>query len=197
MQHAATNITPNDIAKFWRDAGPEKWYKQSDEFDAEIRDRFQNIWETARAGALDHWQETADGAFALLILTDQFPRNMFRGDARAFATDDLARNIARHAVDQGWDLQTTEPERQFFYMPFMHSESPDDHDDCVRLVADRMQNRDTLLHAQVHREIIRRFNRFPYRNDALGRTTTEAEHRFLNEEGGYAAIVQNLKSQEK
>jgi uncharacterized protein (DUF924 family) len=187
-----TTEEAEQVLSFWLGAGPEAWYKQDDAFDAEITDRFHDLWEKGAAGALEEtWATNPRGALALIILLDQFPRNMFRGDARAFASDARARSVACYALDRGWDLRTKEPERQFFYMPFMHSERLTDQDHCVRLFKERMPG-DNLLHARTHREIIRRHGRFPYRNDALGRKSSEAESEFI-EGGGYGKIVNELK----
>lgn len=181
------------VTQFWRKAGPEKWYKNDPGFDQEIRDRFETLWQAARDGRLSDWCVSAEGALALIILTDQFPRNMFRDDARAFATDALAKKVACYALDRRWDLRIAEPERQFMYMPFMHSEQLTDQDHCVRLMAERMETGNNLLHARAHREIIRRFHRFPYRNAALGRVTSAAERAFM-EDGGYGGIVSALEA---
>jgi uncharacterized protein (DUF924 family) len=181
-----------EILSFWLGAGPEAWYKQDDTFDGEITRRFGTLWEQGAAGALDErWATNPRGALALIILLDQFPRNMFRGEARAFHSDARARSVACYALARGWDRRVDEPERQFFYMPFMHSERLTDQDHCVRLFAERMPG-DNVLHARAHREVIRRYGRFPYRNDALGRKTTAAESAFLDE-GGYGAILNELK----
>ncbi|MBY6200016.1 DUF924 domain-containing protein [Maritalea mobilis] len=182
------------VLAFWEKAGPEMWYKKDDGFDAQITELFGALWEEAAGGALDEgWATNPAGALSLIILLDQFPRNMFREDPRAFATDDRARTIACYALERGWDMRVDGPMRQFFYMPFMHSERLTDQDHCVRLMAERMEGTDNLLHARVHREIIRRFNRFPYRNAALGRVSTEAERDFL-ENGGYAAILSEVQA---
>jgi uncharacterized protein (DUF924 family) len=152
------------------------------------------LWERGARGELDEtWATNPKGALALIVLLDQFPRNMFRGDARSFASDDRALSTACYALDRGWDMRIDAPERQFFYMPFMHSERLTDQDHCVRLMAERMEGDENLLHARVHREIIRRFNRFPYRNEALGRTSGTAEREFL-EAGGYAQILEAMKA---
>ena len=180
------------VLDFWLGAGPEKWYRQDDAFDDEITRRFGDLWNRGAAGALDEgWATNPRGALALIILLDQFPRNMFRGEARAFHSDERAKSIACYALDRGWDLREPEPQRQFFYMPFMHSELLVDQDHCVRLFAERMPG-ENVLHARAHREVIRRYGRFPYRNDALGRTTSEREQAFLDG-GGYGAIVNELK----
>ncbi|AHM04919.1 Putative transmembrane protein [Roseibacterium elongatum DSM 19469] len=184
----------DEVLAFWQGAGPEKWYKKDDAFDAQIRAQFETLWEAAAGGALDEiWATNAQGALALIVLLDQFPRNMFRDDGRAFASDDRARSIACYAIERGWDLRVDGPMRQFFYLPFMHSERLTDQDHCVRLMAERMAGTDNLLHARAHREIIRRFNRFPYRNAALGRVSTDAERAFL-ENGGYGAILSEVQA---
>jgi len=186
--------TPNragEVLTFWEEAGPEMWYKQDDSFDRTIRDRFGALWDAAAAGGCADWAVGARGALALLILLDQFPRNMFRASPRAFATDERALRVAHQALSQGWDMRAQPPIRQFFYLPFMHSERLTDQDRGVRLFKARMPGGDNLLHARAHREVIRRFGRFPYRNAALGRETTRPEQDFLDA-GGYGAIVNAL-----
>ena len=154
--------------------------------------RGQDITLTARDGGLDHWVEGTVGTLAFLVLTDQLPRNMFRGKADSFATDPLALAAAKTAIAQGWDLDAPEPERQFFYMPLEHSEDPADQALCVELMAERMpSDPEMLLHARAHQEIIARFGRFPTRNAALGRVSTAEEAAFL-EQGGYMAVVRSL-----
>lgn len=186
---------PAEVLDYWLgELGPEGWYAGGAAIDTAIRERFEPLWQAARAGGLDHWIEGAGPALAFIVLTDQFPRNMFRGSAEAFATDPLARAAARRALDAGWDLDAPEPERQFFYLPFEHSEDPADQDLCVRLMGERLPSEpDNLLHARAHREIIRRFGRFPFRNAALGRATTPEEAAFLAA-GGYGAAVEALKA---
>ena len=184
----------DDILRFWiEEVGPKGWYRQDAALDAHIRERFFDDWEAAHQGACGRMLTHAKGALACLILLDQFPRNMFRDDARAFASDDAARGIAKKAIDLGWDMQIAEPQRQFFYLPLMHSEALPDQDRCVRLVITRMPETGavTLRHAQAHREIIRHFGRFPTRNAALGRRTSREETRFL-EEGGYGAALRKF-----
>jgi len=165
-----------------------------DALDARIRERFGALWQKAREGRLERWTSCARGALAFIIVTDQFPRNMFRDDARAYATDDLAHKVAARGCHLGFDCQTPEPQRQFFYLPLMHSESQMDQDRAVRMFLLHMpkSGSDNLLHARAHRAVIRKFGRFPYRNDALGRYTTAAEKSFLDE-GGYRAALQELQ----
>ncbi|ABA79130.1 DUF924 family protein [Rhodobacter sphaeroides] len=186
---------PVAVLDFWLgEVGPEGWYAVDPEVDETIRERFGDLWQAARDGGLDHWTEGTVGSLAFLILTDQFPRNMFRGSAEAFATDPLARDCARKAIAADWDLGAPEPERQFFYLPLEHSEAPEDQAEAVRLFQERMPETGTegLLHAHAHAAIIARFGRFPFRNAALGRTSTPEEEAFLAE-GAYAAEVRRLR----
>lgn len=188
--------TYEEVLAFWlEEAGPAKWYAGGDSFDADIRDRFMALWEQARDGKLDHWISHPRKALALIIVLDQFPRNMFRGDRRAFATDQKAKSVACSSLKQGWDERFDQTQRQFFYMPFMHSEALTDQDHSVRLACQKMPDarEDKLPHAIAHREIIRRFGRFPYRNDALGRTTRADEQDFL-ENGGYGKMVEEARA---
>ncbi len=162
---------PDHVLGFWLEELEEKdWYVGGEALDARIRDRFADLWQQARAGRLDGWETSPRNVLAYLILTDQFPRNMWRGHADSFATDAVARTAAKRAIDLGWDTRIEGAARQFFYLPLMHSECLVDQDRCVRLIATRMPGADSsLLHAKAHREVIRRFGRFPYRNAALGR----------------------------
>lgn len=177
------------VRDFWLDdVGPKGWYVADDTLDQLIRDRFLPVWEEAIEGGCGPWLTDPQGTLAYLILTDQFPRNMFRGDGRSFATDKSARAAAKAAIDRDWDRAIDEPARQFFYMPLMHSENLVDQDRGVRLIHARLENEggSTLAHAKVHRSIIRQFGRFPFRNAALDRATTQAEQQFMDD-GGYGA----------
>lgn len=176
-------MTPERLVQFWREAGPSRWFRKDDAFDAEFRGRFLAAHEAAARGELDGWAGSADGALALLILLDQFPRNSFRGTARMFATDGQARQVAHAALAAGLDQQVDEDLRNFLYLPFMHSEALADQDLGLTLAA--ALGEDELRHARVHRDIIARFGRFPHRNPLLGRSTTAEEQRFLDE-GGFA-----------
>ncbi|MBK5928065.1 DUF924 family protein [Rhodobaculum claviforme] len=192
----AADEAAHDILAFWIDeVGPEGWYSADPDIDAAIRDRWEDLWKRARCGLLEHWLASPRGALAYIILTDQFPRNMFRDDARAFATDAHALNAAIKMIWRRWDMRLPEPERQFFYLPLMHSESQSDQDRCVRLMITRMPDTgfENLLHARAHREVIRRFGRFPHRNGVLSRPCTTAETRFLDD-GGYGAVVRALRA---
>ena len=171
-----------DVVSFWREAGPEAWFKKDDAFDAEIRRRFLAAHEAAAAGKLSDWEHSAEGALALLILLDQFPRNMFRGSARMFATDPMARAIAAGSIVRGHDAQTDKMMRGFFYLPFEHSEDMADQERGVAFFK-AIDDADGLKWAEVHADIIRRFGRFPHRNAVLGRDTTPEEQKFLDEGG--------------
>lgn len=188
--------TPDEVLEFWLDTvGPGGWYKADDGLGAEIRAKFEASWEQARDGAYSLWMTYPTGALAYVILTDQFPRNMFRNNAKAFSTDAAALSVAKSAVDHGWDMRIDEPARQFFYMPMMHSECITDQERCVRLMHARMSKSgsNNLLHAQAHRDVIRKFGRFPFRNEALCRKTTAPEKQFLVD-GGYQKTVQVLQA---
>ena len=185
---------PQEITEFWVGAGPEAWYRRDDDFDAEIRARFGAAWQRAAAGAMDHWINAAPTALALMILLDQFPRNMFRADPRAFATDAKVLGLAKDALEMGHDLRIPEPERQFFYLPFMHSEDLADQTRAIELIETRMPQtgQGNVTHARAHAEIIRRFGRFPYRNADLGRDMTAEEQAFLDA-GGYGSVLRSLQ----
>lgn len=187
---------PVEVLDFWLgEIGPEGWYTGGPEIDAAVILQFSDLWEALRAGGLEHWVDGTVGTLAYLIVADQFPRNMHRGSALAFATDAQARAAARRALDAGWDMGAPSPERQFFYMPFEHSEDLADQDLSVSLMQERLAGEPgNLVHAKAHREIIRRFGRFPFRNEALGRDTTPDESVFLAD-GGYGAIVRTLQEE--
>jgi uncharacterized protein (DUF924 family) len=176
-------VAPQDVLAFWRAAGPDKWFDKDAAFDAEIAARFLPTCEAAAAGALA-WEATPEGALALLIVLDQFPRNIFRGSARAFASDPLAREVATRAIARGFDQEFAVPERGFFYLPFEHSETLTDQERCVALNR-ASHDADAIKWAEIHRDIIHQFGRFPHRNAALGRATTPDEQAFLDG-GGFA-----------
>ena len=174
--------SPVDVLAFWREAGSERWYAKDGTFDAEVRRRFLELWQYAAACQLAGWEETDDGALALVIVLDQFPRNVFRGDARTFSTDDNARAVADRAIARGADKRIDPGLIEFLYMPFMHSERLADQERCVALFQSGGRP-DNLKFAVVHADIIRRFGRFPHRNQMLGRTTSTEERVFLDADG--------------
>ena len=179
-----SDITPSGILAFWREAGRERWYKRNDAFDAEVRRRYLTLWQKATAGELASWEDSDDGALALVIVLDQFPRNMFRDTPQAFASDALARDVARRAIARGVDVRIDPLLLEFLYMPFMHSEHLPDQQHCVALF-DSTDNVENQKYARVHADIIQRFGRFPHRNRLLGRDTTTEEQAFLDA-GGFA-----------
>ncbi len=174
----------SNIVRYWRDAGPAKWFAKNDAFDADLRARFEAAHMAAARGELAAWEDDAEGALALLLLTDQFPRNMYRGTAHAFATDPLARAIASRAIARGFDRAVEESVRVFFYLPFEHSEDGRDQARC-RALMETLSDRDWLKWADVHADIIARFGRFPHRNAALARASTAEEIAFLSD-GGFS-----------
>jgi len=184
MSGTVATPTPGEVVSFWREAGPQRWFEKDASFDAEIRRRFLEAHEAAAAGKLVAWEADAQGALALTILLDQFPRNMFRGDARAFASDPLALAAAARAIMHGFDSQVPEEMRGFFYLPFEHSENLADQEHGLALYR-ASGDADGLKWAELHADIIRRFGRFPHRNAALGRVTTPQEQTFLDG-GGFA-----------
>jgi uncharacterized protein (DUF924 family) len=189
-------VKPEEILAFWLDEiGPKGWYATDPALDQTIRDRFEQAWRQAQQGGYSLWLTYPSGVLAYLILMDQFPRNMFRGEGRAFSSDRAALAAAKCAIDKGWDMKIDEPARQFFYLPLMHSESQTDQDRCVRLMLTRMPSAGAgnLVHAKAHREVIRRFGRFPYRNAALARTDTEHEIDF-ERAGGYGSVLREMQA---
>lgn len=174
---------PSEVVAFWRDAGPQHWFRRDDAFDARFRQRFLDAHEAAASGALDGWLATPEGALALVLLLDQFPRNAFRGTARVYATDARARAAADQAIARGFDVKVEPQLRPFFYLPFMHSENLRDLDRAVAL--NTPVGGESLRFAVHHRDIVARFGRFPHRNAVLGRASTAEEVSFLAE-GGFS-----------
>ena len=162
------------------------WFTKNPEFDDEVRSRFLNVHNQAAAGELNDWNATPQGCLALIILLDQFPRNMFRGQPQAFATDPQALAYARHAVTQGFDKELPKLQRWFVYLPFEHSENLADQRQCVELceqLGDEPEMREAIDYAYRHLRVIERFGRFPHRNQILGRETTPEEAEFLKQPG--------------
>jgi len=183
-------ITPGEILGFWFGLEDEEgygefreaWFTKDPAFDREVRDRFEEAYEEAAAGRLDHWKEEARSCLALIILLDQLPRNMFRGDPKTYATDDKALEAARRAVEHAYDRELPPYGRLFLYLPFEHSEDLEDQWFSVELfrgLSAEMGSEDLLGYAVRHLEIIERFGRFPHRNEILGRATTPEEAEFL------------------
>ena len=176
--------TRSEVVSFWRDAGAEQWFARDDSFDAEFRKRFEADHFAAARGEYEAWIELAEGALALLILLDQFPRNCFRGNAHSYATDGLARHYAGRAIGAGFDLQVDSSLRMLFYLPFEHSESISDQDRSMELFGG-IGDAELMKYARLHRDLIERFGRFPHRNAALGRESTREEIDYLAS-GGFS-----------
>lgn len=169
-----------DVIEYWFAPQVQPlWFNATPEFDAELRERFMFTWEAAREGHLSEWTHNAVGALALTIVLDQFPLNMFRGLAQAYATEASARDVAHATITAGWDAQLSGVQKMFLYLPFMHSEILLDQDFSVQLF-ERAGLLENLNYARHHRDIVRRFGRFPHRNVALGRVSTAEEVVYLN-----------------
>lgn len=171
------------VVAFWREAGPGLWFAKDEAFDRRFRERFLSLYEMAARGELDGWVATPDGALALVLLLDQFPRNAFRGTSRMYATDPIARQVASAAIDAGRDRVVDAQLQLFFYLPLGHSENLADQERSVALAA--RLGEPSVSHAIGHRDIIRRFGRFPHRNPILGRAMRPEEQQFLDD-GGFA-----------
>lgn len=189
-----SELNPKEVLDFWfgepgsAQAGQRRpeWFRKSDAFDAAVRERFLATYERAAVGGLAGWDDGARALLALIVVLDQFPRNMFRGSARAFATDDHALAAAQRMVDRGWDVQLAPLERQFAYLPFEHAENPAAQERSLQLfgaLAVDPAHADLLEWARKHSVIIERFGRFPHRNEVLGRASTPEELEFLRQPG--------------
>ena len=171
-----------EVIRFWREAGPALWFAKDEAFDRRFRERFLLDHESAARGEYAHWQSTPEGALALVLLLDQFPRNAFRGTARMYDTDAMARKIASTAFAAGYDRAFEKEMQKFFLLPFAHSEELADQERAVALA--RLIGGKDFERAQHHRDIVRRFGRFPHRNSILGRVSTPEEREYLDN-GGY------------
>jgi uncharacterized protein (DUF924 family) len=180
-----TVATAKQVLSFWKKAGPKRWFKSDPKFDHAILEKFLVTHQAAELGKLADWEEEAEGALALVIVLDQFPRNMFRGTARAFATDTFALATAKRAIEHGFDRKIKLPERSFFYLPFEHSENLADQESALKLYA-ATKDKDLIHWAKLHHDVIQRFGRFPHRNEILGRVSTPEEIAFLDG-GGFRA----------
>lgn len=183
---SAPPIVPlaSEIAGFWRDAGPARWFASDDAFDATLRHRYLRDHYAAACREYEHWTESAECALALLILLDQLPRNCFRGCAHSYATDGLALHYAERIVEAGLDRQVEAELRLFIYLPYEHSERLADQDRAVELIA-ALGDAEYRRYAELHRETILRFGRFPHRNAVLGRESTAGELDYLAGGGGF------------
>jgi len=178
--NAARSPQPEDVLGFWFSShAMARWFSNDEAFDAEIENLFEPLFEGAIKGGLDYWAATPEGALALVILLDQFPRNLFRGQPRAFAFDERAREISDRAIANGFDLDSPRERRLFFYLPFMHSEDLEDQRRSMQLIEERLGEPAALRAARDHFAVIERFGRFPQRNAILAREATAEESAFL------------------
>jgi uncharacterized protein (DUF924 family) len=172
-------LASQEILSFWFAARARPlWFRSTPAFDTELRQRFEATWQAARAGELSCWEQGARGALALVIVLDQFPLNIYRDQGLGYSTEAQARAVAARAIAQGWDAELDEAGKTFLYLPFMHSESLADQDRAIALY-EAAGMTDNLAYARHHREIVRRFGRFPHRNDALGRASSAEELEWL------------------
>lgn len=172
-------VKPDVVLDFWFNNSA-KWFDKDSEFDLYIREYFFDLYNQAMKGELDGWKEWAKSLLALIIVLDQFPRNMFRNTAKAYSGDEKALFLVHEAIYLGMDKKLEAAHRKVFYMPLMHSESLNDQELSVTLYG-QLNDKDTLKYAEIHREIITRYNRFPHRNKVLGRNSTHEELEFLKE----------------
>lgn len=187
-------IVPGELLEFWRDAGMGKWFRGGDDFDAECRARWLDAHFAAARRAFDDWMDAADSALALVLLLDQFTRNVYRGSAQAFAADPIARSVAERAIARGFDRALSFSPRGFFYLPFEHAEELALQDRSVALfqalAAEAPPSltksaEELLSYAEKHRAVIARFGRFPHRNEVLGRESSAEEREFLKAGRGF------------
>ncbi len=170
----------HELVEFWfSEEASRRWFDSTPEFDQLLRDRYQALWQQARDGNLDYWRDSPEGCLALVILLDQLPLNMFRGQAESFSTEAQSREVARHAIDCGFNQKLETRQRAFLYMPFMHSEDLADQDTALELFAEPGLE-SNLRFARHHRGIIEKFGRVPHRNAVLGRENSAAETEYMN-----------------
>jgi len=175
-----SRVSPREVLDFWfDDAHKKRWFHSTPDFDREIRDRFEDCWRQAAADRLGDWEETAEGALALVILLDQLPLNMFRDRPEGYSGEPLARAVATRAIGRGFDRDLDDPGKAFLYLPFMHSENLADQDRAIALF-EAADLQDNLRWARHHRGIVHRFGRFPHRNAVLGRDSSDEELAWLD-----------------
>lgn len=178
---------PEDIISFWFSSPMNQhWFSSTDAIDEQIRNDYEDVWKAASRGELDNWQSSAEGCLTLAIVLDQFPLNMYRDDGRRYSTEQKAVEVTLHAVAQGFDQQLSDEQKAFLYMPLMHSEFLEHQDTSIALF-DAAGLEENLRFAEHHREIVKRFGRFPHRNKHLGRQSTQEEIEWLNSDEGYSA----------
>jgi len=173
------SITPADILEYWySDFMQKHWFASTPELDAEIREKYQSLWERAASGELDHWQDSPEGALALVIVLDQFPLNMFRGKPESFRTERKAVDVTLSALKKGFEDRLSKDRLSFLFMPLMHGERLEEQDLSVTLFR-QYELTGNIKFAEHHRELVRKYGRFPHRNAILGRESTPAEVEYL------------------
>ena len=178
-------MTAKDIVDFWFAEECRKcWFNATSEMDEMIRKRFESIWRDARDNKLRSWMDSAEGCLALVIILDQFPLNMYRGKAESFSTEAASREVARYAIEQGFDQNMSVEEKGFLFLPFMHSENMEDQNESIALF-ERAGMTDNLKWARHHRDIVQRFGRFPHRNNILGRENSQQEDVYLQSDEAF------------
>ncbi|WP_455374842.1 DUF924 family protein [Kaarinaea lacus] len=178
-------VTPEDIIKFWFEEIDRKiWFNSTPEFDDHLRDRFEQVYLAALNNELKDWENSPVGCLALVIVLDQFPLNMYRGKAESFSGEIKSRSVAQWAIEKHFDEQLNSDQKAFLYMPFMHSENPEDQDLSVSLY-EKAGLENNLRFARHHRDIVRKYGRFPHRNKILGRKSTQAEIAYLDSDEAF------------
>ncbi|TCK17650.1 uncharacterized protein (DUF924 family) [Thiogranum longum] len=178
-------MNPQEVIDYWySDQVRSQWFSSTPELDAEIRSKYETVWERAVEGELDGWKKDALGSLALVLIFDQFPLNMFRGEAKSFKTEGDAIEVARASINNGFVPQLNDEQLSFLFMPFMHSEKIEDQDLAVKLFREN-ELEGNLEFAKHHRDIIRKFGRFPHRNRILGRESTVKELEYLGSKGSF------------
>ena len=178
-------MKPQTLLDFWFAPPQEKrWFNATRQFDEQILEQFEAVWREAKAGQLSDWEQSAEGVLALVILLDQIPLNMYRGLPESFSTEAMSREVAGRAIGRGFDRSLADQGKAFLYMPFMHSEDMVDQHRSVELF-EAAGLQENLKFARHHREIVRRFGRFPHRNAILGRTSTPEEIDWLASDGAF------------
>jgi len=178
-------MTSEQLIEFWfGDDVKKRWFKSTAEFDQQLRDLFENLWQQARDNQLADWKHSASGCLALTILFDQMPLNMYRGQAASFSTEALARDVSHHAIKKDFHRQFDEEKQAFLYMPFMHSENLNDQKYAIELFK-LIGREDNLRFARHHHDIVKRFGRFPHRNHILGRESTADELAYLESDQAF------------
>lgn len=178
-------LEASSIIDFWQKAGPQKWFISAPDFDEEIKALYGSVPDQVLAGKYDKWAEQTNECLALILVLDQFPRNIFRGSPKAFAFDEAAKEAAQKIIDQGFDQAYQLPLKRFLYLPFMHSENLKDQRYCIEL-CEKANDPDGVNFGQIHLDVIEKFSRFPHRNEVLGRQSTPEELKFL-QDGGFQA----------